>query len=63
MGYSLGFGKVLVDEKERKEKNGARSGPPFAKKIEEKKRTEKERREKPQTFAPSRLTLATTTIL
>jgi len=23
-----GFGKVLVDEKERKEKNGARSGPP-----------------------------------
>jgi len=55
VGADNGFGKVLVDEKERKEKNGARSGPPSAKKVEEKKRTEKERREKPQTFAPSRL--------
>ena len=24
----MGFGKVLVDQKERKEKNGARSDPP-----------------------------------
>jgi hypothetical protein len=35
VGASAGFGKVLVDEKERKEKNGARSGPP---KIEERER-------------------------
>ena len=37
-----------------KEKTWARSGPSPAKTIEEKKRREKERREKPQTLAHSR---------
>jgi len=43
VGAPPGFGKVLVDEKERKEKNGARSGPP---KIEARAGREKGERDR-----------------
>jgi len=61
VGASGGFGKVLVDEKERKEKNGARSGPPSTKKVEEKKRTKKRGERSPRHLPPC--ASATTTIL
>ena len=45
MGAPAGFGKVLVDEKERKEKIGARSGPPKIEEREREKRAGREKRE------------------
>ena len=47
-GEARGFGKVLVDEKERKEKNGARSGPPKKLREREREKGGNKRREKIQ---------------